>query len=144
MLNRSLLNTESRGHFVSETESLIDVRQLMAASSIHELNDLADKYFSGLDNWDYHLAKPFGAVNEAPQLLINFAVVLQGLRLSPGMTVMEFGAGTCWATRFLSQLGCRMIACDVSATALKIGRELYQRYPPIGDRPAPTFLLFDG
>src|SRR5439155_13063404 len=79
-----------------------------------------------------------------PQLLINFAVVLQGLQLCPGMTVLEFGAGTCWAARMLTQLGCKVIACDVSPTALRMGRELYARQPPFGDRPAPEFLLFDG
>jgi SAM-dependent methyltransferase len=44
----------------------------------------------------------------------------------------------------LTQLGCKVIACDVSASALEIGRELYRRNPPAGDRPAPEFLLFDG
>ena len=116
----------------------------MTASSVEEHCRLAERYFSGLSDWTHHLAKPFGSFDETPQLLINFAVVLQGLRLSPGMTVLEFGAGTCWAARILTQLGCKVIACDVSATALQIGRELYSRYPPAGNRPAPEFLLFDG
>ena len=116
----------------------------MTASSVEEHCRLAERYFSGLSDWTHHLAKPFGSFDETPQLLINFAVVLQGLRLSPGMSVMEFGAGTCWASRILTQLGCKVIACDVSATALQIGRELYSRYPPAGNRPAPEFLLFDG
>jgi ubiquinone/menaquinone biosynthesis C-methylase UbiE len=60
------------------------------------------------------------------------------------MTVLEFGAGTCWAARILTQLGCKVIAVDVSPTALRIGQELYARHPPLGDRPAPQFLLFDG
>jgi SAM-dependent methyltransferase len=122
----------------------IDVRKLMAASSIEEHCRLAENYFARLNDWTYHLAKPFGNVEEAPQLLINFAVVLQGLQLCPGMTVLEFGAGTCWAARMLTQLGCKVIACDVSAAALEIGRELYNRNPPAGDRPTPEFLLFDG
>jgi hypothetical protein len=42
------------------------------------------------------------------------------------------------------QLGCKVIACHVSAAALEIGRELYSRNPPAGDRPTPEFLLFDG
>lgn len=122
----------------------IDVRQLMAGASLAELNKLAEEYFSRLTDWNYHLSKPFGSVDEAPQLLINFAVTLQGLALCPGMTVLEFGAGTGWASRFLSQLGCRVIAVDVSRTALRIAAELYQRHPLIGDRPAPRFLEFDG
>jgi ubiquinone/menaquinone biosynthesis C-methylase UbiE len=125
-------------------EELIDVRQLMAQSSIEELNRLAEEYFSRLTDWNYHLSKPFGALDETPQLLINFAVILQGLSLCPGMTVLEFGAGTGWASRFLSQLGCRVIAVDVSETALRIGAELFKRQPVIGDKPAPRFLKFDG
>ena len=125
-------------------ENLIDVRELMAASSVAEHVRLAEQYFASLTDWTHHLAKPFGSIEEAPQLLINFAVVLQGLRLCPGMSVLEFGAGTCWASRILTQLGCRVIACDVSPTALNMGRELYTRYPPAGNRPTPEFLTFDG
>ena len=116
----------------------------MTARSVEEHCRLAEQYFAGLSDWTHHLAKPFGSFDETPQLLINFAVVLRGLRLCPGMTVLEFGAGTCWASRILTQLGCRVIACDVSPTALQIGRELYARYPPAGNPPAPEFLLFDG
>jgi SAM-dependent methyltransferase len=125
-------------------EELIDVRQLMSEMSIKELNELAEQYFARLTNWDYHLARPFGTLHEAPQLLINFAVVLQGLALCQGMTVLEFGAGTGWASRFLTQLGCHVIATDVSRTALRIGQELYARLPPVGEKPAPVFLPFDG
>jgi ubiquinone/menaquinone biosynthesis C-methylase UbiE len=132
------ITTEARG------EDLIDVRQLMAGASIEELNQLAEEYFSRLTDWNYHLSKPFGALDKTPQLLINFAVTLQGLSLCPGLTVLEFGAGTGWASRFLSQLGCRVIAVDVSKTALRIAEELYKRHPLIGDRPAPRFLKFDG
>ena len=64
-------------------EKLIDVRELMAASSVEEHCRLAEQYFASLTDRTHHLAKPFGSIEEAPQLLINFAVVLQGLRLCP-------------------------------------------------------------
>lgn len=127
-----------------QDETLIDVRDLLAARSVAEHCRLAEEYFAQLSDWTHHLAKPFGSFDETPQLLINFAVVLQGLQLCPGMTVLEFGAGTCWAARVLTQLGCKVIAVDVSPTALSIGKDLYARHPPLGDRPAPQFLLFDG
>jgi SAM-dependent methyltransferase len=60
------------------------------------------------------------------------------------MTVLEFGAGSCWLSRILTQLQCQAIACDVSSTALKIGRELFVRLPPLGNFWQPKFLLFDG
>jgi len=120
------------------------VRQLIDARSIEEHCRLAEEYFAKLEDKTHHLAKPYGTPDETPQLLTNFAVVLQGLSLCPGMTVLEFGAGTCWASHALTQLGCAVIAADVSATALQLGRELFARHPPFGNRPAPRFLHFDG
>ena len=129
---------------MKQKEELIDVQSLMAAKSVAEHCRQAEEYFAGLSDWTHHLSKPFGSFDETPQLLINLAVVLQGLRLCPGMTVLEFGAGTCWAARALTQLGCKVIAVDVSPTALRMGQELYALHTPLGNRPAPQFLLFDG
>jgi len=125
-------------------DAMIDVREMIARTSIDDLNRTAEEYFSSLTEWEHHLAKPFAKPDEAPPILIGVATLLQGLRLVPGMTVLEFGAGTGWLSRFLTQLGCRVILLDVSATALRIARELYERQPPIGDRPAPQFLEYDG
>jgi SAM-dependent methyltransferase len=123
---------------------IIDVQRLIAETSLADLNRLAEGYFAQITDWNFHLAKPFGSIEEAPQLLINFAVILQGLDLCPGMTVLEFGSGSCWASRYLTQLGCQVVAADVSSTALRMGRELYDKQPIFGNKPAPRFLLFDG
>jgi SAM-dependent methyltransferase len=125
-------------------QDFIDVRKLIAETPMEELNRTAEAYFSSLESWEHHLAKPFSNVDDAPQLLISLGTVLQGLSLAPGMTVLEFGAGTGWLSRFLTQLGCRMILLDVAPTALEIARDLYKRQPTIGDRPEPRFLVFDG
>ncbi len=122
----------------------VDVRALTGQVSIAELNRAAEDYFATITDREYHLAKPFGNVDETPQLLIDVATMVQGLRLRPGAVVLEFGAGTGWLSRFLTQLGCRVILLDVSATALAMARELYDRVPVLGDRPAPEFLLYDG
>src|SRR5207244_10274446 len=108
-------------------ETFIDVKELVARSSIDELNRTAEAYFASLTDWDFHLAKPFSRADEAPAMLINLAVLLQGLRLSPGDVVLDFGGGTGWLSRFLTQLGCRAIVLDVSATALDVARALYER-----------------
>ncbi|HKR63102.1 MAG TPA: methyltransferase domain-containing protein [Thermoanaerobaculia bacterium] len=128
----------------SPQHAFIDVKHMIASTSIEDLNAIAEKYFSSLDNWEHHLAKPFARVEDAPQLLISLGTILQGLALAPGMTVLEFGAGTGWLSRFLTQLGCRMILLDVAPTALDIARELYAKQPVIGERPAPQFLVFNG
>lgn len=125
-------------------QDFIDVRKLIAETPVEELNRTAEAYFSSLESWEHHLAKPFASVDDAPQLLISLGTVLQGLALAPGMTVLEFGAGTGWLSRFLTQLGCRAILLDVAPTALEIAKDLYKRQPAIGDRPEPRFLVFDG
>lgn len=128
----------------STNEALVDVRQLIDERSIEDHCRLAEEYFARLEDATHLLAKPFSVADETPQLLANFAIVLQGLSLCPGLTVLEFGAGTCWASHALAQLGCVVIASDVSPTALQLGQELFARHPPFGDRPAPRFMVFDG
>jgi len=122
----------------------IDVRRLIRELSVEELCQTAEEFFARLNNWDYLHAKPFAAINETPELLVCFAKVVQGLNLLPGMTILDFGAGSCWTSRFLSQLGLEVIALDVSQSALNIGRALYERQPLVGDQPPPRFLRFDG
>jgi SAM-dependent methyltransferase len=132
------------GAAAPHSDSDIDVRELIARSSIDDLNRTAEEYFASLTDWDFHLAKPFSRADEAPAMLINLAVLLQGLRLSPGDVVLDFGGGTGWLSRFLTQLGCEAIVLDVSRTALDIARALYARMPVAGAQPAPRFLHFDG
>ena len=144
----TIMNNEATEEPLTEEsltdEPLIDVRKLMEELSVEELCQTAEDFFARLNNWDYLHAKPFAAINETPELLIGFAHVVQGLNLLPGMTILDFGAGSCWTSRFLSQLGLEVIAQDVSSSALRIGQELYKRQPLIGDQPAPRFLQFDG
>ena len=113
-------------------------------ADIEAFNRAADAYFTSLAGWEHHLAKPFSQIEETPTLLMSVAVLLQALRLTPGMTVLEFGAGSGWLSRFLTQMGCRVVLLDVSPTALRIARELYARQPVLGDHAAPEFLEFDG
>ena len=127
-----------------DEERPIDVKTLVGQTSLEALNRAAEEYFASLRNWDDHLAKPFGAIVETPRLLVNLSTVLHGLRLRPGDTVLDFGGGTGWLSRALTQLGCRVVLLDVSATALSIAAELYRRLPVVGDRPAPEFAQFDG
>ncbi|MEO8036680.1 MAG: class I SAM-dependent methyltransferase, partial [Acidobacteriota bacterium] len=79
---------------------MIDPRQMIAETSIEALNETAEKYFGSLTEWEHHLAKPFSKADEAPPLLLNLAVLLQGLELVPGLTILEFGAGTGWLSRY--------------------------------------------
>ena len=128
-----------------QADAFVDARALSTTLSVEELARTADEYYrTTLQFADRYLAKPFADPRDAPDLLGSFAHLASGLRLVPGMTVLDFGAGACWTTRCLTQLGCAAIALDVSPTALELGQQLFARLPPIGDCPPPRFLVFDG
>jgi SAM-dependent methyltransferase len=90
------------------------------------------------------MVKPFASPSEAPVLLYRMALVLAGLRLGKGMSVLEFGAGTCWFSRFLSQMQCATISVDVSEHALAIGQRLFETLPVLGAVQPHQFVHFDG
>jgi SAM-dependent methyltransferase len=126
-------------------DGAIDVRELLTRYSVEDLAEAAEQYFqANSGNPDYFYAKPLFNVDEAPDHLTCFAQMLGVLRPLPGMRVLDFGAGTCWTSRALSQLGCDVVATDVSPTALKFGEELYRLQPPAGETLPPRFFVFDG
>ncbi len=123
----------------------VDVRKLLDTYTLEELSEAADDYYrKNLDGVDYYFSKPAANVDEAPDLMICFAQVLAGVRPVRGMRVLDFGAGTGWTSRILAQLGCEVVVCDVSGTALQVARELFERQPVAGDQPAPTFHEWNG
>ena len=117
---------------------------MLTRYSVEELVDSAEEYFSCIPNWDPPLSKPFYSTSEAPELLSTFGALLAGLDLAYGCDVLDFGVGGGWTSWMMTQLGCRVIASDVSATALRMTEERYKRIPRIGAVPDPVFLLFDG
>ena len=125
------------------SQSLIDVKELIEKFSISELNEAAEEYWQRLVSNPKLLAKPFN-LGEAEHILPQMGFLIQGLRLLVGMTILDFGAGSCHASRILNQLGLRVISVDVSKTALEIGKGLAQRWPPVGDVPEQVFCHFDG
>src|SRR5262249_38705344 len=60
-------------HTPAKDETFVDAKELIAHSSIDELNRTAEAYFASLTDWDFHLAKPFSRADEAPAMLINLA-----------------------------------------------------------------------
>ena len=128
----------------NSTTEFVDVKALIQELSMDELLHKANIYFEDHPSKDYLLSKPFADIYETPDLLIRFAYLLKGLRACPGMTVLDFGAGPCWVSRYLSQLGCHAIALDISPAALQLGKDILEKQPIIGNQPTPQFLLFDG
>jgi len=126
-------------------DDLIDPKDLIARSSIAELNALAEAYFSKMDVTDPQVAKPFSNPADAPAMLVSLGVLFEGAQLVSGMTILDFGGGTGWLSRFLLQFGCDVILCDVSPSALRIAQQLVERHPPAGNRVGKLRVaLFDG
>jgi SAM-dependent methyltransferase len=125
--------------------TLIRPEDIVARYSIAELCETAEEYYRRVPDPLPLMAKPFAFLHETPEMLENLGRLLSGLRLGTTMTVLDFGAGTCWLSRALTQMQCRTIAVDTSASALAIGRRLFAEYPPIGAALLePQFLHFDG
>ena len=125
--------------------SLIDPRDVIRRYSVEELNDTSDEYYRQMQDPDLSLRKPFAAVDETPEMLENLGALMGGLHLGRAMTVLDFGAGTCWLSRLIAQLNCAVICCDPSAAALAIGRRFFDEHPPFGRELLPRqFLRFDG
>lgn len=124
---------------------MIDPKDLIGRLSVEQLGKTAEDYFASITDPTYLHQKPFHSLHEGADLLRNVGELFAGLRLAPSMSVLEFGAGSCWLSRWLAQARCETISCDVSPTALRLGRELFERHPIVGEPIAPPrFLLFDG
>jgi SAM-dependent methyltransferase len=124
---------------------MIDPKDVMRRYTVEELCETADQYFRLVSDPTPLMSKPFTFLHETPVALQNLGLLLSGLHLGKTMTVLDFGAGTCWLSRFLTQLNCQTICCDASPTALDIGRRLFEEYPLIGTVVyKPIFLSFDG
>ena len=92
------------------TETTIKPADIIARYSVEELIETADDYYRGMTDATALMSRPFAYLHEAPVMLQNLGALLAGLQLGKTMTVLEFGAGTCWLSRILAQLHCRPIA----------------------------------
>jgi SAM-dependent methyltransferase len=124
---------------------LIDPADVMRRYTVEELAETAEEYYRRIPDPTPLMSKPFSFLHETPEMLQNLGLLLSGLHLGKTMTVLDFGGGTGWVSRMLAQLNCQAICCDVSKTALEIGRRLFDEQPLIGTAVyRPRLLWFDG
>lgn len=57
------------------------------------------------------------------EYLFDFSVACELLAPRPDDLVLDFAAGTCWATEFLCRLGVRTVSIDLSVDMMRRGRE---------------------
>ena len=114
-------------------------------ADIARLNHAAEAQFHTLatDHLAYLLNKPLNGLIEPPILLYRFSVLLAGLDLGLH-TVLDFGAGSCWVSSMLNRMGCRTIAMDVSRTALRCGRRMFELDKRHRLELEPQFIVYDG
>jgi SAM-dependent methyltransferase len=128
-----------------ERPAIVRPAEIIARHSVEELIESADAYYREIADATPLMSRPFAYLHEAPVMLQNIGALLAGLQLGKTMTVLDFGAGTCWLSRCLAQLSCQPICCDASDAALEIGRRLFTEHPPLGTVAfPPVFLPFDG
>jgi SAM-dependent methyltransferase len=126
---------------------LISPKDLIARLGIDGLNATADDYYKKIPDLSGLQAKPFTNFDESPVLLYNLGLILGGLNLAPGMTVMDFGCGVGWLGRILIQMNCNVIFLDVSQTALASAEIMLREQVPAKSSPfsrRADFSLFDG
>ena len=114
------------------------------AARTDEFNRASERYFAEYRDLPFLLGKPYTDTLNFARRLFDMGVLAHWLRLSPGEVTLELGAGTCWLSHFLNRFGCRTIAIDVSPTALRIGRELFERDPSTNWDLKPEFRVYDG
>jgi len=108
---------------------MIDPKEVIAKYTVEEICAGAEHYFSSISNPRFHEKKPLSSPEDAGELFHEVGLLLRGLKLGPTMRVLDLGAGTCWLSRFLNELGCWVTACDPSKSALEIGRRTIEKYP---------------
>lgn len=129
----------------AKQDAIIDPKKLIEELGVEGLNHYSDEYYKRMDDSDIHIGKPYSYVQFAAQYLVSLGLILENFRVRPGIDVLDFGAGTCWISKILWQMGCNVIATDVSKEALRMGEKLFKEFPV----PAPPnskweTRLFDG
>jgi SAM-dependent methyltransferase len=125
----------------------IDPRTVIREQAVSALCEASEKEYRLIKAADptHLMALPFGKPIVAPDVLYNLGFLLAGMQIGKTMRVLDFGAGVCWLSRRLNEMGCATISLDPSPSALELGRRLFVGYPPVGGCVAePVFLEFDG
>ncbi|MEM9158765.1 MAG: methyltransferase domain-containing protein [Verrucomicrobiota bacterium] len=122
---------------------MIDPQEVIQRYTPEEICQGAEDYFASIPDTTYLERKPFFDGAMAGETLYRFGLALKHLKLSPGMTLLDFGSGTCWTSKYLIQLGCQVTACDPSPTALEIGRNVVEK-STLADTERFTTLPFRG
>ena len=93
-------------------DSLIDPQFLIQELGVAGLNHFSDDCQKRLHDPGFQLRRPFSMISQTPQLLVRLGLMLESLRLTPGIKILDFGFGPCWMSKGIWQMGCSVT--DVS------------------------------
>jgi SAM-dependent methyltransferase len=113
-------------------------------TSVGRFNEAADRYYQVHPNVEHFSRKPFHNIEESGSILMRLGIIMQNLHVGAAHTVLDFGAGSCWLALILNKLGIATVSVDVSATALAMGRALFEKDPFTNRNVDARFLVFDG
>ncbi len=121
-----------------------DSRASAIEAATDRFNSAAETRWAEHTDQRHAMDKPFSEPESLARRFIDVGTLLDGLRLRPGDTVLELGAGSCWLSLFLNRYGCHTVAVDVSQTALSVGQLLFEREATTNWKLEPTFRVYDG
>ncbi len=122
---------------------MIDPSEIIKKYTPEEICAGAENYYASHSDPELHIQKPLRSFTEAADNFEKLGKLLRGMLLGRSMSILDFGAGTCWLSAYLQQLGCKVTSCDPSPTALEIGKELVAANPFIENDTA-RYQVFNG
>ncbi len=144
-LARQALSAVPKAPHVHEHPTYSEAELLSRAD---EFNRNAERHWQSIasepDARLHVLNKPLSTVRDTPGILYRLGLVLHELDLGVGMTVVDFGSGSCWLSSMVNRLRCRTISVDVSETALAFGRQMFEADPRHQMELGPRFVKYSG
>lgn len=126
-------------------DSYISPETICKKNTVEQLCEKAENYFQNITDPTPFISRPFANFSKSPESLVALGLLLSGLHLGKTMKILEFGAGVCWLSRLLNQMGVSTISVDCSKSAIKTGKKLFENYPIIGQYiTPPQFSVYDG
>ncbi len=129
----------------NSNDNYISPQTICQHNTVDQLCEKAENYFKNVTDPIPFISRPFANFSKSPESLISLGSLISGLYLGKTMKVVEFGAGVCWLSRLLNQMGVSTISIDCSKSAIKTGEKLFKDHPIIGQYiEPPQFSVYDG
>lgn len=116
----------------------------LAPEDVKRINRNSQRYYEDAARIPYWLNKPFSDSEEGPWLLWRFGVLLAGLRLIPGIRILDFGCGSGWTSAMLAQMGADVVGVDIAPQALHLAGMCADLRLNAEQRARCTFTTYDG